>query len=397
MKVLVINCGSTTLKYQLIDSISEEVLAKGICERIGIDGSFIKHEAEGKEAVKYCFEMPNHKQAVALVLKELVGEKAGVIADLNEISVVGHRVVHGGEKFAQATVITDEVLAQIDECSALAPLHNPANLIGIKACQELMKEVPMVAVFDTAFHQTIPAKAYMYGIPYEYYTKYAIRRYGFHGTSHSYVSKRAAEILGIDYDKANIIVCHLGGGSSICAVQNGKSVDTSMGMTPLEGVCMGTRSGCIDPTIIEFLMKQEDLTIDQVMTILNKKSGVETLSGVSSDFRDIEKAAAEGNERAILAQDVFSYQVAKYIGSYALTMGRVDAVVFTAGVGENDSVIRRKISEQLGLLGATIDLEKNKVRAVETIISTDDSKTKIMLVPTNEELAIARESIAFVK
>ncbi len=397
MKVLVINCGSTTLKYQLIDSISEEVLAKGICERIGIDGSFIKHEAEGKEAVKYCFEMPNHKQAVALVLKELVGEKAGVIADLNEISVVGHRVVHGGEKFAQATVITDEVLAKIDECSALAPLHNPANLIGIKACQELMKEVPMVAVFDTAFHQTIPAKAYMYGIPYEYYTKYAIRRYGFHGTSHSYVSKRAAEILGIDYDKANIIVCHLGGGSSICAVQNGKSVDTSMGMTPLEGVCMGTRSGCIDPTIIEFLMKQEDLTIDQVMTILNKKSGVETLSGVSSDFRDIEKAAAEGNERAILAQDVFSYQVAKYIGSYALTMGRVDAVVFTAGVGENDSVIRRKISEQLGLLGATIDLEKNKVRAVETIISTDDSKTKIMLVPTNEELAIARESIAFVK
>lgn len=397
MKVLVINCGSTTLKYQLIDSISEEVLAKGICERIGIDGSFIKHEAEGKEAVKYCFEMPNHKQAVALVLKELVGEKAGVIADLNEISVVGHRVVHGGEKFAQATVITDEVLAKIDECSALAPLHNPANLIGIKACQELMKEVPMVAVFDTAFHQTIPAKAYMYGIPYEYYTKYAIRRYGFHGTSHSYVSKRAAEILGIDYDKANIIVCHLGGGSSICAVQNGKSVDTSMGMTPLEGVCMGTRSGCIDPTIIEFLMKQEDLTIDQVMTILNKKSGVETLSGVSSDFRDIEKAAAEGNERAILAQDVFSYQVAKYIGSYALTMGRVDAVVFTAGVGENDSVIRRKVSEQLGLLGATIDLEKNKVRAVETIISTDDSKTKIMLVPTNEELAIARESIAFVK
>lgn len=397
MKVLVINCGSTTLKYQLIDSISEEVLAKGICERIGIDGSFIKHEAEGKEAVKYCFEMPNHKQAVALVLKELVGEKAGVIADLNEISVVGHRVVHGGEKFAQATVITDEVLAQIDECSALAPLHNPANLIGIKACQELMKEVPMVAVFDTAFHQTIPAKAYMYAIPYEYYTKYAVRRYGFHGTSHSYVSKRAAEILGIDYDKANIIVCHLGGGSSICAVQNGKSVDTSMGMTPLEGVCMGTRSGCIDPTIIEFLMKQEDLTIDQVMTILNKKSGVETLSGVSSDFRDIEKAAAEGNERAILAQDVFSYQVAKYIGSYALTMGRVDAVVFTAGVGENDSVIRRKVSEQLGLLGATIDLEKNKVRAVETIISTDDSKTKIMLVPTNEELAIARESIAFVK
>ena len=395
MNVLVINCGSSSLKYQLIDSQTEAVLAKGLCERIGIDGRLVYEKAGCDKEVTEA-AMPTHKQAIQLVLDALVNPTTGAIADLTAIDAVGHRVVHGGEKFATSTVLTEEVIAVIEECNDLAPLHNPANLIGIRACQELMPNVPMVAVFDTAFHQTMPEIAYMYGLPYEYYEKYSVRRYGFHGTSHSYVSKRAADILGKDYSELKTIVCHLGNGASICAVNGGKSVDTSMGLTPLEGLIMGTRSGDVDPSILDFIAQKENLTLSEVMNVLNKKSGVEGISGVSSDFRDLSAAAAEGNHRAELAIDAFAYRVVKYIGAYVAAMNGVDAICFTAGLGENDAATRAKIVSNLAYLGIAIDEEANNIRGKEVVISTADSKVKVLTIPTNEELAICRETVALV-
>lgn len=395
MNILVINCGSSSLKFQLIDSETEGVLAKGLCERIGIDGRLV-YQPEGGEKETSDLDMPTHKQAIQFVLDALTNEKSGVIKSLKEVGAVGHRVVHGGEEFASSAVITEEMLAAVESCNDLAPLHNPANLIGIRACQELMPGVPMVGVFDTAFHQTMPEEAYIYGIPYEYYEKYKVRRYGFHGTSHSYVSKRAAEILGKDYNSMKTIVCHLGNGASICAVKNGKSVDTSMGLTPLEGLIMGTRSGNLDPAIMEFLAKKENLDIDGVMNVLNKKSGVLGISGVSSDFRDLEAAAGEGNERAKLAQKVFAYNVVKFIGAYTAAMNGVDTICFTAGLGENDKKIRKEICSYLTYLGIEIDDEKNAIRGEETVISTKDSKVTVLVIPTNEELAICRETVALI-
>ena len=396
MNVLVINCGSSSLKYQLIDSQTEAVLAKGLCERIGIDGRLV-YEKTGCDKEVTEAAMPTHKQAIQLVLEALVNPTTGAIADLSAIDAVGHRVVHGGEKFATSTVLTDEVIAVIEECNDLAPLHNPANLIGIRACQELMPNVPMVAVFDTAFHQTMPEVAYMYGLPYEYYEKYSVRRYGFHGTSHSYVSKRAADILGKDYSGLKTIVCHLGNGASICAVNCGKSVDTSMGLTPLEGLIMGTRSGDVDPSILDFIAQKENLTLSEVMNVLNKKSGVEGVSGVSSDFRDLAAAAKEGNHRAELAIDAFAYRVVKYIGAYAAAMNGVDVICFTAGLGENDAATRAKIMANLGYLGIAVDEEANgSARGKEAVISTADSKVTVLAIPTNEELAICRETVALV-
>ena len=396
MNVLVINCGSSSLKYQLIDSQTEAVLAKGLCERIGIDGRLVYQKAGlDKEVTEAA--MPTHKQAIQLVLDALVNPTTGAIASLSEIEAVGHRVVHGGEKFATSTVLTEEVINVIEECNDLAPLHNPANLIGIRACQELMPNVPMVAVFDTAFHQTMPEIAYMYGLPYEYYEKYSVRRYGFHGTSHSYVSKRAAEILGKDVADIKTIVCHLGNGASICAVNGGKSVDTSMGLTPLEGLIMGTRSGDVDPSILDFIAQKENLTLSEVMNVLNKKSGVEGISGVSSDFRDLAAAAAEGNHRAELAIDAFAYRVVKYIGAYAAAMNGVDVICFTAGLGENDATTRAKIMSNLAYLGIAVDEEANNgARGKEAVISTADSKVTVLAIPTNEELAICRETVALV-
>ncbi len=394
MKVLVINCGSSSLKYQLIDSDSEKALAVGICERIGQEVGCLKHTPDGGEKVVIETPMPNHDVAVKLVLDALVDAKHGVIKSLDEISAVGHRVVHGGEKFAASTIITDEVIQAIEECNDLAPLHNPANLIGIRACQKLMMGVPMVAVFDTAFHQTMPAKAYLYGLPHEYYDNYKIRKYGFHGTSHSFVSKRAAEFAGLDINNSKIIVCHLGNGASISAVLNGKSIDTSMGFTPLAGLVMGTRSGDIDPSIIDFIAKKENKSIDQIMNLLNKESGVQGMSKVSSDFRDINSAMDSGNQMAITAFEVFCYRVAKYIGGYVASMNGVDVIAFTAGVGENDWKVREWVCEYLGYLGVTIDLEKNKLRGQEVMLTTSDSRTKVCIIPTNEELAIARETVA---
>lgn len=395
MNVLVINCGSSSLKYQLINSDTEAVLAKGLCERIGIDGRLVYqlagHDKEITEA-----PMPTHKEGIQMVLDALVNPKTGAVKSLSEIDAVGHRVVHGGEKFAQSVVLNEEVLAKVEECNELAPLHNPANLIGIRVCQELMPGVPMVGVFDTAFHQTMPQKAYLYGLPYEYYEKYKVRRYGFHGTSHSFVSKRLAEFLNLDYNNSRLIVAHLGNGASISAVLDGKCVDTSMGLTPLEGLVMGTRSGDIDPAIMEFIAKKENLDIDGIMDVLNKKSGVEGLSGVSSDFRDLEAAYHEGNERAIAACEVFAYRVAKYIGAYVAAMNGVDAIAFTAGIGENTSFIREKILAYFGYLGITMDKEANMVRGEDKIISTPDSKVTVCIIPTNEELAIARETVALV-
>lgn len=396
MNVLVINCGSSSLKYQLIDSESEEVLAKGLCERIGIDGRLVYQKAGLDKEITEA-EMPTHKQAIQMVLDALVNEKTGAIKSLSEIDAVGHRVVHGGEKFASSTVLTPEVLKAIEECNDLAPLHNPANLIGIDACRELMPDVPMVGVFDTAFHQTMPKKAYLYGLPYEYYEKYKVRRYGFHGTSHSFVSKRTAEFLGMDLNNSKIIVAHLGNGASVSAVLNGKCVDTSMGLTPLEGLVMGTRSGDIDPAIMEFIAKKENLDIEGVMNVLNKKSGVQGLSRLSSDFRDLEAGYNEGNELAMNAIEVFAYRVAKYIGSYAAAMNGVDAIAFTAGIGENTELVRGKILAYLEYLGITVDKEANKVHGEERVISTPDSKVKACVIPTNEELAIARETVALVK
>lgn len=397
MKVLVINCGSSSLKYQLIDSDTEEALAVGLCERIGIDGR-LNHTPAGKEKVVIEKDMPNHEVAVQMVLDELTDADYGVIKDLSEIDAVGHRVVHGGEKFTSSVVIDEEVIVGVEECNPLAPLHNPANLIGVRACQNLMPGVPNVAVFDTAFHQTMQPEAYMYGLPYEYYEKFKVRRYGFHGTSHSFVSKRAVEYFGLDPENSKVIVCHLGNGASVSAVKNGKVVDTSMGMTPMEGLVMGTRCGDIDPTIVEFLAHKLDITLEDVMTILNKKSGVYGLSGgISSDFRDLDKATNEGNEKAALAVKVFSYRTAKYIGAYVAAMDGVDAIVFTAGLGENDAVVRQQIVDRFGYLGITLDQEANKSRGKECTISTPDSKVKVAVIPTNEELAIARETVALVK
>ena len=388
MNVLVINCGSSSLKYQLINSESEEVLAKGLCERIGIDGRLTYQKAGlDKEITEAA--MPTHKEAIQMVLDALVNDKTGAIKALSEIDAVGHRIVHGGEKFASSVVITEEVIKAVEECNDLAPLHNPANIIGIHACQALMPDVPMVGVFDTAFHQTMPAKAYLYGLPYEYYEKYKVRRYGFHGTSHDFVSKATAEYLGLDLNNSKIIVAHLGNGASVSAVLNGKCVDTSMGLTPLEGLVMGTRSGDIDPSIMEFIAKKENLDIDGVMNVLNKKSGVAGMSGVSSDFRDLTAARAEGNEKAANAIDVFCYRVAKYIGSYAAAMNGVDAIAFTAGIGENVTHVRENIMSYLGYLGIEINKEANEAaRGEEGIISTADSKVKVIVMPTNEELAI---------
>ena len=398
MNILVINCGSSSLKYQLIDSDSEKVLAKGLCERIGINGSAITHQPAGGEKVTTEVEMSNHTAAVKYVIEKLVDKEVGVVSSLDEIGAVGHRIVHGGEKFARSVVIDDEVIKAVEECNDLAPLHNPANLIGINSCKEIMPGVPMVAVFDTAFHQTMPKKAYLYGLPYEYYEDYKIRRYGFHGTSHDFVSNRAAEILGKKREDLKIIVCHLGNGASVSAVQNGKCVDTSMGLTPLEGLIMGTRSGDLDPAIISFIADKKGISADEVIDVCNKESGVLGLSGgLSSDFRDLGNAAEEGNEKAKAALETWSYRVAKYVGAYAAAMNGVDVIAFTAGVGENNFAAREMVCEYFGYLGVTIDKEANKIRGEEVIISTPDSRTTVMIVPTDEELAIARETVRLVK
>ena len=398
MNVLVINAGSSSLKYQLLNPATGDLLAKGLCERIGIDGKFTyKPQVEGKEKLDAVdVAMPTHAEAIAAVLDALVDPKNGVIASMKEIDAVGHRVVHGGEKFASSVVITDEVMAAIEECNPLAPLHNPANIIGIKACQEKMPGVPMVAVFDTAFHQTMPAKAYTYAIPYEYYENDKMRRYGFHGTSHRYVSQRCAEILGKPIEELKIVSCHLGNGSSITAIDGGKSVDTSMGLTPLAGLPMGTRSGDMDAGIMEFIMKKYNMSMADMMTTLNKKSGVLGISGVSSDFRDLDNAAAEGNKRAALAVEVFEYGVRKMIAEYAAAMGGVDAVVFTAGVGENSADMRLHFVDGLQFMGIEIDPEKNNIRGEERIVSPDGAKVKVLVIPTNEELMIAKDTAELV-
>lgn len=392
MNVLVINCGSSSLKYQLINMENEDVLAKGLAERIGLDG-VIKHQAEGKEEVKLDDKLNNHKDAIKVVLDLLVDEKVGAIKSLDEIDVVGHRVVHGGEKFAGSVIINDEVIAAMEECIDLAPLHNPPNITGIKACQELMPNVTMTGVFDTAFHQTMSKKAYIYPLPYELYEELGVRKYGFHGTSHKYVANRVAELIGEDIEDLKIVTCHLGNGASATAIRGGKSVDTSMGLTPLEGLAMGTRSGSIDPAIITFLMNKKNMTIDEVDELLNKKSGVLGISGVSNDFRDIEKAAEEGNERAQLALDKFYYIVKKYIASYTAAMGGLDVLVFTAGLGENSIEARKAICEDLEYLGIEIDDENNNVRGKEQLISKEGKKVKVYVIPTNEELMIAREAV----
>ena len=397
MNVLVINCGSSSLKFQLINAETENVLAKGLCERIGIDGR-LTYQPAGGEKEKSDLAMPTHTEAIQFVIDALTNEKTGVVKSLDEIGAVGHRLVHGGEKFASSVVITDEVKKAVEECNDLAPLHNPANLIGVAACEKLMPGTPMVAVFDTAFHQTMPEKAYMYGLPYEYYEKYKVRRYGFHGTSHSFVSKRAAEVMGKSYDEVKTIVCHLGNGSSVSAVLNGKCVDTSMGLTPLEGLVMGTRSGDIDPAIMEFIAKKENLDIEGVMEVLNKKSGVFGISGgLSSDFRDLTDAMNAGDKKAKIAMDVFSYRVAKYIGSYAAAMNGVDDIVFTAGIGENDDYVREEVCKYLGYLGVDFDSEVNAgLRGKEAELTKEGSKVKVFVIPTNEELAICRETVALV-
>ena len=396
MNILVLNCGSSSLKFQLIDSETENVLAKGICERIGIDGKISYTSYNGKKETVFK-DMPTHTEAIGYVLEALMNEKTGVIKSLSEVGAVGHRVVHGGEKFTSSAIINEEVKAAIEDCNDLAPLHNPANLIGINACEKLMPGVPMVAVFDTAFHQTMPAKAYMYGLPYEYYEKYKLRRYGFHGRSHSYVSKRAAEILNRPYEELKTIVCHLGNGASLSAVKYGKCIDTSMGLTPLEGLIMGTRCGDIDPSIIEFIANKENMDIAQIMNVLNKESGVYGLSKrLSSDFRDLWKAEEEGNRYAAIALETFCYNVSKYIGSYVAAMDGVDDIVFTAGVGENDYRVREGIYNNIEYLGIKLDKEANMKRGEEVVISTPDSRVKLLVIPTNEELAIARETLELI-
>ena len=397
MKVLVINCGSSSLKYQLIDSETEEALAVGLCERIGIDGRLNHTPKKTGEKVVIERDMPDHEVAIGMVIDALVDPEHGVISDLKEIDAIGHRLVHGGEKFTKSVIIDEEVIKGVEEVSPLAPLHNPANLIGVRACEAKLPGVPNVGVFDTAFHQTMEPIAYMYGLPYEYYEKYKVRRYGFHGTSHSFVSQRTYELLGLDPDNSKVIVCHLGNGSSISAIKNGKVVDTSMGMTPMEGLIMGTRCGDMDPTIVEYLAHCLDKSLEEIMTILNKESGVYGLSGgVSSDFRDLDAAAESGNKKAELAVDVFSYRAAKYIGAYIASLNGVDAIAFTAGLGENNGIVREQIMSHFGYMGIKLDPEKNKVRGEETVISTPDSGVKVVVIPTNEELAIARETVALV-
>ena len=397
MNILVINCGSSSLKFQLIDMTTEAVQAKGLCERIGIDGSRIVYTPAGGEKMTIESPMPTHTEAIKLVLDCLTNDEYGVIKSLKEINAVGHRVVHGGEKFASSTIITDEVIKVIEECNELAPLHNPANLIGINVCRELMPGVPMVGVFDTAFHQTMPKKAYLYGLPIKAYTDYKIRRYGFHGTSHSFVSKRVAEFLGKPVEDLKTIVCHLGNGASICAVDGGKSVDTSMGFTPLAGLVMGTRSGDIDPAILEYYANKEGLTLSEVTTVLNKKSGMEGLTGGKSDFRDLEEGYEAGDQACIDAIEVFCYNVARFVGAYAASLNGVDVIAFTAGIGENSGFVRGKICEYLGYLGITIDAEQNSKRGEDIIISTPDSKVTVCVIPTNEELMIARDTKALVE
>ncbi|HAA47735.1 MAG TPA: acetate kinase [Synergistaceae bacterium] len=392
MKVLVLNCGSSSLKYQLFDMTTEEVLAKGLIERIGIEGSRIKHEKTGDEPVIFDVPIPEHKTGVRKMLDALLDEKHGLLKSLQELIAVGHRVVHGGEKFARSVIVDKEVLNVIEECVPLAPLHNPANLTGIKAMIELLPETPQVAVFDTAFHQTIPKYAYMYGVPYHYYEEHRVRRYGFHGTSHAYVSHRAAEILQKPFNELKIVTCHLGNGSSITAVDCGKSVDTSLGFGTVPGVLMGTRSGEVDPTLVLYLMEKENLDTKLMSHILHKESGILGISGISSDLRDVEEAAEQGNQRAKLALDMLCYGVRKHIGAYAAAMGGIDAIVFTAGIGENSSVVRKMVVEGLEFLGADVDPEKNNVRGKERIISTDGAKVSVLVVPTNEELVIARDT-----
>ena len=391
MNVLVINCGSSSLKYQLISSDTEEVLAKGLCERIGIEGSAITHQPAGKDKVTTKVDMPDHTAAVKYVIEKLTDPDVGVVGSLDEIDAVGHRIVHGGERFNTSVVINDEVIKAIEECNDLAPLHNPANLIGINACKKLMPSVPMVAVFDTAFHQTMPKKAFLYGLPYEYYEKYKVRRYGFHGTSHDFVSNRAAQMLNKKREDLKIIVCHLGNGASVTAVDHGKSIDTSMGLTPLEGLIMGTRSGDIDPAIISFIADKENISADDMINVCNKKSGVLGLSGgISSDFRDLASAAESNDQKAIDALDTYAYRVAKYIGAYAMAMKGVDVIAFTAGIGENNCQMRAAICDYVTWLGTSIDPEKNAIRGEEVILSKPSDKVAVMVVPTNEELADQR-------
>lgn len=392
MKILVLNCGSSSLKYQLFEMENESVLAKGLCQKIGLEDAYLEHQVGSNPKVTITSPMPTHTEALQIVIDALLSKVHGVIGSMSEIQAVGHRVVHGGEAFAGSVLITDEVIKALEANIDLAPLHNPPNILGIRVCEKLMPGVPQVGVFDTAFHQTMEPSSFLYGIPYEYYQKHGVRRYGFHGTSHRYVSRRVCEVMGIPYETAKIITCHLGNGSSVAAVTGGKSVDTSMGFTPLEGLMMGTRSGDIDPAIIPFLMRKEQLTSDQVDSILNKKSGFIGVSGVSSDSRDIEDAAAAGNERAEIARKMFNYRVKKYIGAYAAAMGGVDAIVFTAGIGENSKATRAGVLEGLEFLGCKLDPEKNNVRGKETLISTEDSKVKAYIIPTNEELVIARDT-----
>lgn len=397
MNILVINCGSSSLKFQVINAESEQVKASGLCERIGMDGSQLVYQPAGCDKEKTLVPMPTHKEAIQAVIDALTNEKNGVLKSLSEIDAVGHRLVHGGEKFNSSVIITEEVIKAVEECNDLAPLHNPANIIGIRATQELMPNVPMVGVFDTAFHQTMPAKAYLYGVPYEYYTKYGVRRYGFHGTSHAFVSARVAELAGKDYNSCKTIVCHLGNGSSISAVLNGKCVDTSMGLTPLEGLLMGTRSGDIDAGALEYIMKKENMSYAEIMTMLNKKSGFLGVSGVSSDCRDVSNAAKEGNKQAQDAMDLFHYRVAKTVGGYVAAMNGVDVIAFTAGIGENSAETRAEVCKYLGYLGIEIDENANNTRGEEMEISKPGSKVKVFIVPTNEELKIARETAALVK
>ncbi|MGM0437802.1 MAG: acetate/propionate family kinase [Bacillota bacterium] len=392
MKILVLNSGSSSIKYQLFNMENEKVLMKGVVERIGIDDAFLEFENEDGEEFKIESEIPDHSKGIELVIDSLLDDEKGVLDSMDEISAVGHRVVHGGEKFANSTLISDEVVEKMEEVSDLAPLHNPPNLAGIKVCKEMMPETPQVGVFDTAFHQSMPEEAYMYAIPYEYYEKHDIRRYGFHGTSHKFVAKKAAELMDKDEKDVKVITCHLGNGASVAAVDGGESVDTSMGLTPLEGLVMGTRSGDIDPAIIPFLMKKEGLEADEVDNILNKKSGLLGVSGVSNDSRDVKEAAKSGNERAELARKLFNYRVKKYIGAYAAAMGGVDAIVFTAGIGENAKDVRKDVMEDMEFLGVEIDEKANDVRGETREISTKDSKVKVFTIPTNEELVIARDT-----
>ena len=394
MKVLVINAGSSSLKYQLINVDNGEVIAKGLCERIGIEGSMLTYKPEGKGKFEFKQDMKDHTDAIRMVLDALVDPEIGVVKSMDEIDAVGHRLVHGGEKFNKSVIITDELIKEMEVLTPLAPLHNPANLMGVRACQAIMPNTPMVGVFDTAFHQTMPPKAFLYGLPYEAYKEHMVRRYGFHGTSHMYVSQRALTKLDMPKEDTRIITCHLGNGSSISAIKGGKCVDTSMGLTPLEGVLMGTRSGNVDPAVVEFIANKEGISVTETLTMLNKKSGLLAVSGVSSDMRDVTAAAKAGNPRAKVALDMWAYSIKKYIGAYAAAMGGLDAVIFTAGIGENHAIGRGMVCEGLEFLGIKLDPEKNQTcSGQEARISTDDSRVQVWIIPTNEELAIARDTL----